>query len=75
VSSPQLSGRHPAVERYLEDRARSSQARLADAITAFAGSMTELTREIRALLVTLESRLRGERVAGDEVPATGDHGP
>ena len=31
--------RHPGVERYLEVRARSWHARLADAITAFAGSM------------------------------------
>jgi uncharacterized membrane protein len=34
-----MPGRHPGVERYLEARARSSHARLADAITAFAGSM------------------------------------
>ncbi|GAA3679848.1 DUF1003 domain-containing protein [Nocardioides ginsengisoli] len=33
------SRRHPGVERYLRQRAESSQARLADAITAFAGSM------------------------------------
>jgi uncharacterized membrane protein len=144
VSQPLLSRRHPAVERFLEERARSGQARLADAITAFAGSMTfvyvhvaafaawmvlvesdpwptltlivsleaiflstfvligqnrqaavarakadhdfveqelelktntELTRDIRALLVTLESRLPAEYPAGDEVPAAGDHGP
>ena len=31
---------HPGIERYLQERARSWQARLADAITAFAGSMT-----------------------------------
>ena len=31
--------RHPGVERYLEERGRHAQARLADAITAFAGSM------------------------------------
>ena len=31
--------RHPGVERYLEKRSGDSQARLADAITAFAGSM------------------------------------
>lgn len=30
---------HPGVERYLQRRAESWQARLADAITAFAGSM------------------------------------
>jgi uncharacterized membrane protein len=32
--------RHPGVERYLQARAGSWQARLADWITAFAGSMT-----------------------------------
>jgi len=32
--------RHPAVERYLERRAQDWQARVADAITAFAGSMS-----------------------------------
>jgi uncharacterized membrane protein len=31
--------RHPGVERYLEKRSGNAQARLADAITAFAGSM------------------------------------
>jgi uncharacterized membrane protein len=31
--------RHPGVERYLEKRAGDAQARLADGITAFAGSM------------------------------------
>lgn len=31
--------RHPGVERYLEERGQHAQARLADAITAFAGSM------------------------------------
>lgn len=31
--------RHPGVERYLEERGQHVQARLADAITAFAGSM------------------------------------
>ncbi len=31
--------RHPGVARYLERRARSVHARVADAITAFAGSM------------------------------------
>ena len=31
--------RHPGVERYLEKRAGDAQARLADVITAFAGSM------------------------------------
>ncbi|MBF4764533.1 DUF1003 domain-containing protein [Nocardioides islandensis] len=31
--------RHPGVERYLQNRAGDWQARLADAITAFAGSM------------------------------------
>jgi uncharacterized membrane protein len=30
---------HPGVQRYLEERARDWQARLADSITAFAGSM------------------------------------
>jgi uncharacterized membrane protein len=128
--------RHPGVERYLEARARSWHARLADWITAFAGSMpfvyvhivgfaawmlivepspwptltlvvsleaiflstfvligqnrqaavaqakadhdfveqelelknnTELTRDIRALLVTLEARLPAE--ARDQGPA------
>jgi uncharacterized membrane protein len=37
VRSPQ---HHPGVAAYLEKRAESYQARLADAITAFAGSMT-----------------------------------
>ena len=31
---------HPGVERYLQKRAEDWQARLADAITSFAGSMT-----------------------------------
>jgi uncharacterized membrane protein len=31
--------RHPGVQRYLEQRAQDWQARIADAITAFAGSM------------------------------------
>jgi len=31
--------RHPGVQRYLEKRAQDWQARVADAITAFAGSM------------------------------------
>ena len=31
--------RHPGVQRYLEQRAKGAQARLADTITAFAGSM------------------------------------
>jgi uncharacterized membrane protein len=31
--------RHPGIERYLDERARHAQARLADAVTAFAGSM------------------------------------
>jgi hypothetical protein len=31
--------RHPGVQRYLEMRSGDIQARLADAITAFAGSM------------------------------------
>jgi uncharacterized membrane protein len=31
--------RHPGVQRYLEKRSGDAQARLADAITAFAGSM------------------------------------
>lgn len=31
--------RHPGVQRYLEQRAGDVQARIADAITAFAGSM------------------------------------
>ncbi len=31
--------RHPGVERFLEERAEHAQDRLADAITAFAGSM------------------------------------
>lgn len=39
MNHPRLPRRHPGVERYLEARARSSHARLADAITAFAGSM------------------------------------
>jgi hypothetical protein len=34
-----VSPRHPGIQRYLEDRARDWQARLADSITAFAGSM------------------------------------
>jgi uncharacterized membrane protein len=33
------SRRHPGVQRYLDERAEDVQARLADAITAFAGSM------------------------------------
>lgn len=32
--------RHPGIERYLAERAEDWQARLADRITAFAGSMT-----------------------------------
>jgi len=32
-------GRHPGVQRYLQHRASSWHARMADAITAFAGSM------------------------------------
>jgi uncharacterized membrane protein len=39
VTSPRRHLRHPGVERYLEARARSWHARLADWITAFAGSM------------------------------------
>ena len=31
--------RHPGIQRYLDQRATDAQARLADAITAFAGSM------------------------------------
>jgi uncharacterized membrane protein len=31
--------RHPGIQRYLDQRAADAQARLADAITAFAGSM------------------------------------
>jgi uncharacterized membrane protein len=31
--------RHPGIERYLDERAEHAQARLADAVTAFAGSM------------------------------------
>jgi uncharacterized membrane protein len=31
--------KHPAIQRYLEARADDAQARVADAITAFAGSM------------------------------------
>jgi len=34
-----VSRRHPGVERYLEKRSGHAQSRLADAITAFAGSM------------------------------------
>ncbi len=33
------TARHPAIEKYLEERARDWQARLADVVTAFAGSM------------------------------------
>ena len=32
--------RHPGIQHYLDQRAADAQARLADAITAFAGSMT-----------------------------------
>ena len=39
MNRPRLPGRHPGVERYLEARALSWHARLADTITAFAGSM------------------------------------
>ncbi len=31
--------RHPGIQHYLDQRAKDAQARLADAITAFAGSM------------------------------------
>ena len=136
MSHPYRHLRHPGVERYLEARARSWHARVADLITAFAGSMpfvyvhvaafvawmvlrraepvadpdpgglargdlpvdlrahrpeppggraqakadhdfveqelelktnTELTREVRALLVALEARLPAD--AGDQGPA------
>jgi uncharacterized membrane protein len=33
------SAPHPGIQRYLDQRATDAQARLADAITAFAGSM------------------------------------
>lgn len=39
MSTPQQT-RHPGVAAYLEKRAGSAQARLADLITRFAGSMT-----------------------------------
>jgi uncharacterized membrane protein len=39
VSGTAGGHRHPGVQDYLETRAQSSHARLADAITAFAGSM------------------------------------
>ncbi len=136
MSHPYRHLRHPGVERYLEARARSWHARVADLITSFAGSMpfvyvhvaafvawmvlvernpwptltlvvsleaiflstfvligqnrqgavaqakadhdfveqelelktnTELTREVRALLVRLEARLPAD--AGDQGPA------
>ena len=38
MSTPR-QGRHPGVQRYLERRAENVQTRIADAITAFAGSM------------------------------------
>lgn len=37
--SATTSRRHPGVQRYLDERAEDVQARLADAIMAFAGSM------------------------------------
>ena len=36
---PTTEPRHPGIQRYLDQRAADVQARLADAITAFAGSM------------------------------------
>jgi len=39
VTGAERPRRHPGIERYLQARAESWQARLADAITAFAGSM------------------------------------
>ncbi|WP_278255338.1 DUF1003 domain-containing protein [Nocardioides convexus] len=39
MSATPLPRAHPGVERYLAQRAEDWQARLADAITAFAGSM------------------------------------
>lgn len=35
-----MSRHHPGIERYLERRARDWQARVADGVTAFAGSMS-----------------------------------
>lgn len=49
-SDPDL-GRHPGVAAYLEKRAGSAQARLADLITAFAGSMTFVYVHIVAFAV------------------------
>jgi len=40
TSSPRVSQRHPVVEAELSRRAANLQLRIADAITAFAGSMT-----------------------------------
>ncbi|MGA8247802.1 MAG: DUF1003 domain-containing protein [Nocardioides sp.] len=37
---PTSQRKHPGIQRYLDQRAADAQARLADAITAFAGSMT-----------------------------------
>jgi uncharacterized membrane protein len=42
--------RHPGVQHYLEERSRDWQARLADAITAFAGSMPFVYVHIVAFL-------------------------
>ncbi len=39
AGGPRASGGHPAIQGYLEERARDWQARSADLITAFAGSM------------------------------------
>jgi uncharacterized membrane protein len=36
---PTSQPKHPGIQRYLDQRAADAQARLADAITAFAGSM------------------------------------
>ncbi len=37
---PTTQQKHPGIQHYLDQRAADAQARLADAITAFAGSMT-----------------------------------
>ncbi len=39
ATQPSTRLRHPGIQRYLDERAQDAQARLADAITAFAGSM------------------------------------
>ena len=39
VTKSDVPRRHPGVQRYLERRSGDAQSRLADAITAFAGSM------------------------------------